>query len=217
MIYTSDRHLFKVKSNDKQSTALYVFHVKVCSAKIKIEREKCSHINPNHIHGTQETAYEEYKINDRVKERCQKETKRPRAIFDEECAESSLQLQYSKRQRTYQVHRRKGIPKNPKSVNEVKDYFENEEICCRFENSLNKDPKPFYKETVVAAIFAYVIFCSELILQDLPEIRRLFIDGTFKVVPAGPFKQLLIIGMEFDSHVRKFCACNIKKFIVNGQ
>lgn len=131
LIYTSDRHLFKVKSNDKQSTALYVFHVKACSAKIKVEREKCSYINPNHIHGTQETAYEEYKINDRVKERCQKETKRHRVIFDEECAESSLQLQYSKRQRTYQVHRRKGIPKNPKSVDEVKDYFENEEICCR--------------------------------------------------------------------------------------
>lgn len=141
LVYTSDRHLFSVKSNDKPSTALYVCHVKACSAKIKIEHGKCSYIDPNHIHGTQEKAYEEYKINDRVKDRCQKDTKRPRTIFDEECSESSLQLQYSKRQRTFQVHRRKGIPKNPKTVDEVKDYFENEEIRGRFGNSLNKDPK----------------------------------------------------------------------------
>lgn len=203
LIYTSDHHLFNMKSQGR-----YVCHVKDCPAKIKIENMICSYTNSSHIHGTQETTYEEYKISDRVKERCLNETKRPREIFNEECATSTLPLQYAKRQRTYQKHQRKGIPKNPKTVDDVKSYFEQQEIRDRYGKSLNTNPKPFYNETVVTSMFAYVIFCSEVILQNLPPIRRLFIDGTFKVVPAGPFKQLLIIGIENDSHVSIFCMCN---------
>lgn len=133
---------------------------------------------------------------------CQRKKKRPREIFDEESSKSSLPLQYAKRQRTYQLHQRKGIPKNPKSVEDVKTYFDREDIRARFGELLHMDkPLPFYKGTVVTALFAYVIFCSDTILRNLPDIRRLFIDGTFKVVPAGPLKQLLIIGIEYDGHV----------------
>lgn len=121
LIYTSDHHLFNVKSKDKPSHSLYVCHIEECPAKIKIENDQCTYITSNHIHGTQEAAYEEYKINDQqIKERCLKEKKRTREIFDEECANSSLALQYAKRQRTYQLHQRKGFPKNPKSIDDEK-------------------------------------------------------------------------------------------------
>lgn len=205
LIYTSDHHLFNLKSKVKTSHALYVCHINYCSAKIKIEDNQCSYITSTHIHGTQEGTYEEYKLNDKIKTRCNKEMKRPREIYDEECAKSSVPLQYAKRKRTYQIHQRKGIPKNPKTIDDVKSYFEQEEIKERFGKSLHDKPTMFYKETVITALFAYTIFCSEIILQNLPTIRQLFIDGTFKVVPSGPFKQLLIIGIELDSHVSIPC------------
>lgn len=113
LIYTHDHHLFNLKSKDTPSRSLHVCFIKDCPAKIKIENDnKCSYL-------TQPYPYEEYKLNHRIKERCVKEKKRPREIFDEECSESSLPLQYAKRQRTYQQHQRKGIPKNRKSVDDV--------------------------------------------------------------------------------------------------
>lgn len=206
LIYTQDCHLFNVKYKNSPSSSRHVCHVNNCPAKIQIENDnQCRYITSNHIHGTQEAAYEEYKLNNRIKERCLTEKKRPIELFDEECSQSSLQLQYAKRQRTYQRHQRKGIPKNPKTVDEVRNYFDQDEIRTKFGKTLHKDgPLPFYKDTVITLMFSYVIFCSESILQNLPSVRRLFIDGTFKVVPAGPFKQLLIIGIEYDGHVSRF-------------
>ncbi len=201
LIYTNDKHLYKIKK--KPSHWLCNCYVTDCPETVKVINNVVSPININHIHGTQESVHAELKLVDTVKQRCQKEKKTPRQIFDEErsARPDASDLQFAKRQRTFQNHQQKGIPKNPKNVEDVKRYFEQEEILSRFGHTKHNIPKKFHYATVVTAMFSYVIFASEMILEKLPDIQRLRIDGTFKAVPAGPFKQLLVISIDLHGHV----------------
>lgn len=88
---------------------------------------------------------------------------------------------------------RNELPKNPTTIDEVKSYFENEVVLGKLGKSMHKEPKLFYQFTVVMDLFSYIVFASQTILERLPAVLNLRIDGTFKVVPAGPFKQLLIV------------------------
>ncbi|KAJ6642696.1 hypothetical protein Bhyg_07650, partial [Pseudolycoriella hygida] len=157
-----------------------------------------------HIHGVQEAAYNEFKLNDRIKNRCKvNKNATPRVVFNEECQmdrKSSKNIQFGRRQRTYQRCQRQGIPRNPKTLDEIKTYLEQEEVLNRIGKTLHCEPKMFYQQTVITALFAYCIFASESILTNLPAILNMRIDGTFKVVPAGPFKQLLIICVDVSGH-----------------
>lgn len=174
---------------------------------MKIECNQCFYVNgrSNHTHSNQESKYKEFKLEKTVKLRCENENNKPRDIFNEECAlnqEAGDNLQYAKRYRNYKYHQSKGIPKDPKSLLEVKNFFDNEEVLKRFSETLNaQKPHKFYQETVITPYFGYIIFSSEAILNDLPEIRQIRIDGTFKCVPRGPFKQLLIISYDYSDHV----------------
>lgn len=207
LLYTSDKHLFKIKV--KPAHWLCDCLIKDCPAKVKIVNNRCSYINSNHIHGTQQSVYAGLCVTDKVKKRLAIEKKTPREIFNEERSARSdaSHLQFAKRQRTFQHHQRKGIPKNPTTVEEMKNYFEQEEIVSKFGHTKHEEPKKFHHATVITAMFSYVIFASEMILGNLPQIRRLLIDGTFKVVPAGPFKQLLVISIELHGHV----SCSVLK------
>ncbi|KAJ6639458.1 hypothetical protein Bhyg_12203, partial [Pseudolycoriella hygida] len=175
-----------------------------CPARIKIENDRSSYLMSTHIHGVQEAAYNEFKLNDRIKNRCKvNKNATPRVVFNEECQmdrKSSKNIQFGRRQRTYQRCQRQGIPRNPKTLDEIKTYLEQEEVLNRIGKTLHCEPKMFYQQTVITALFAYCIFASESILTNLPAILNMRIDGTFKVVPAGPFKQLLIICVDVSGH-----------------
>lgn len=157
-------------------------------------------------HGNQESVHKKLKVDNKIKLRCSNrhEKKRLREIFDDECElnpDVGINMQYAKRKRCLSMHKSKGIPKNPKTISEVKEYFDKPEILSKFGMTLHQTPKIFYQEIVITASFAYVIFCSESIISDLPLVRRTKIDGTFKSVRCGPFKQLLIIATDFANHV----------------
>lgn len=201
LLYTNDKHLFKIKT--KPAHWLCDCLVTDCPAKVKIVNNRCTYIMATHIHGTQEAMYAGLKLTDKVKQRCAIEKKTPKEIFDEErsALPDASDVQFAKRQRTFQTHRRKGIPNNPKNVEEMRDYFEREEIKAKFGQTKHEIPKKFHHATIITTLFSYVIFASEMVLENLPDIQCLRIDGTFKVVPAGPFKQLLVISVDKNDHV----------------
>lgn len=68
---------------------------------------------------------------------------------------------------------------------------------------INKD-KPFYNCTVIEDNFQYTIFSSGNLLERLatmPAQRSYHVDATFKVVPNGSYKQLMIIHVAYNEHV----------------
>jgi len=210
LLYSSDKQLFQ-KKNDKKSVIYYNCYRKECGAKVKVDStDHCSYVNgaSTHIHGIQEGTYKQLKVDNRMKIRCATEKKRPREIFDEECIdnqEATANMQFAKRHRTLKYHQSKGIPQNPKTLQDVEAFFKNEEIIAKIGRTLHTtDPKLFYQDTVIKSNFAYVIFSSESILANLPESRIVRIDCTFKCVPKSPFKQLLILQTDHLDHVSLF-------------
>lgn len=148
----------------------------------------------------------EFKLETKIKSRCASEKKRPKDIFDDECLKKqkvSSGLQFSKRVRSLVRHQTRNIPKNPKTIEEAQPFFKNVDINRTIGKTLDEEPKDFYFETVVTSSFAYQIYFSEKILEFLPLSLKMRIDGTFKVVPKGPFMQLLIISVEFRDHVSR--------------
>lgn len=73
------------------------------------------------------------------------------------------------------------------------------------------NPRPFFKACIEDGNSSFCIFVSEHCFQIIDDNilegnRRFLIDGTFKIVPHGCFKQLLIIYVEYVEKV------NIKIF-----
>lgn len=201
-----ENHLYSYKSTEKSVD--YYECYKKCGVRIKIENGKCHYVNVEkrvHSHGSQDDVYKKLCLENTMKIRCSVENKRPRDVFNEEVNShqaSGSDLQYSKRRKTLKYHQNKGIPKNPTTLDEVKEYFEAQEIIKKFSTTLNEiDPRPFYQGTVIKPNFAYMILSSELILTDLPIDLKIRIDATFKIVPKGPFKQLLIMSCDHLDHV----------------
>lgn len=214
LLYSSDKHLFQ-KRNEKKSISYYNCYVKECKAKVKVDSKYstpcCSYEDgaSTHIHGVQEHTYQRLAVGNRMKVRCSTEKKRPREIFNEECIENQRateNMQFAKRSRTFRYHLGKGIPRNPKTLQDVEAFFKNKEIIEKIGKTLHTtEPKLFYQDTVVKSNFAYVIFSSESILANLPENRSVRVDCTFKCVPKSPFNQLLILQTDYMNHVSRLC------------
>lgn len=205
LVYTNDKHLFRISSK-AQSGVIYMCYVTGCSARIKIANDTCSYMagKSAHIHGSQELSYEQFKLECAMKQRCSKEKKMPQEIYNEACGKNQEvgdTIQYAKRARSLTFHQTRNIPKNPKTVEEAKAFFENVEIMNTIGKTLHKDSKQFHCETVITRSFAYQIFASLTILLNLTDNVRARVDATFKVVPKGPFKQLLIFSIDIENHV----------------
>lgn len=207
LLYSSDKHLFQ-KSSDNNSVSYYACYVEGCKSRIKVTSAvNCSYTvgASTHIHGIQEKTYLRLQSDHTLKIRASTENKRPREIFDEECGsnqEATADMQFAKRHRTMRYHQRKGIPRNPQTLAEVKEFFDNRDVMDKIGSTLHaKEPRLFYQHTVIRANFAYVIFSSESILANLPDSRTIRVDCTFKCVPKSPFKQLLILQTDHLNHV----------------
>ena len=97
--------------------------------------------------------------------------------------------------------------KSPQTAVEVTAAFQMEEIWNKFGLSKSDDPRPFFKACIKEPDFAYCIFSSEKIINIIkeyipPSKRKYLVDATFKIVPQGCFKQLLILHVDyFDEKV----------------
>lgn len=203
LLYTSDHHLFQC-CKKKPTGGVYSCYVKQCSAKVNLDGNKCVY-HPEHsahCHEVQTSTYNTFKTEQAIKDRCKLEPKKPRVIYNEECVnDTGNDVQYDKRRRHLHRIQSNKIPKSPNTTAEVLLYFALELISIAFGKTQDK-ANVFYSETVNLKNFGYSIFVSENFLNNLPSIRNYRIDGTFKCVPRGPFKQLLIISVDMGNHVR---------------
>lgn len=100
------------------------------------------------------------------------------------------------------------LPPNPKTPADIIESFNIPAIMEQYGTAVaafGKEASPFFREVHVDPDFAYAIFASQPIIDQMatltPERRHFYLDGTFKVVPYGQFTQLLIIHTEFYEKV----------------
>lgn len=98
-----------------------------------------------------------------------------------------------------QKNRNHGVPKAPETVAEIRESISRAEIYDFYCKTDHQDGREIFLDHLYdGKDFSYCIFSSKKIMQHIeqstkPNERRYLIDGTFKVVPFGSFKQLLII------------------------
>lgn len=109
--------------------------------------------------------------------------------------------------RTLQNVKKKALPKSPKTANEVREFFENDDLRDQYgktirlnaDGTTNYDGQTmFFKTAFESDEFSHVIFASDDIVKSIeksstPENRVILTDATFKIVPRGIFTQLLIV------------------------
>lgn len=115
-------------------------------------------------------------------------------------------LQFKNIKSTLYRKRQAKVPKNPQSVSEIIDHFDNTEIFDAFGTSLHQEKSAFYDFSFENRQFSYCIFsskrCIHLIQDKIPiNERHILMDATFKVVPKSPFTQLLIIYVRYHKKV----------------
>lgn len=105
-------------------------------------------------------------------------------------------------------------PPSPLTIDELEKKISDETIknsflmCHQTKDERNEQKKPdeFFNGTIKGDGFSCAVFSSpktiELIGDIPPSKRKYFVDGTFKIVPIGPFSQLLIIHIGYLKSVR---------------
>lgn len=106
-------------------------------------------------------------------------------------------------QRGLQYLTAKVFIRSPSTPNEIVESFNLERIWNEYGITKHEDnPCHFFKACIQEDGFSYCIFFSETIASIitehiLPQQRKYMIDGTFKIVPMGVYKQLLIIHVDY--------------------
>lgn len=102
------------------------------------------------------------------------------------------------------------MPSPPRSVNDVVQAFQNENVMRTYGMSKYDSAQTFFKYACEVPDGSFVIFASPIIIDYINrhinvEDRKYLLDATFKVVPytnGNIFKQLLIIHIEYINKVR---------------
>lgn len=99
------------------------------------------------------------------------------------------------------------MPSSPQSISEIIEAFKNLDVmetygCTLQTVDIDNNPLPkkytFFDIAIEKSTHSFCVFSSkatiELINQHIPlEERHILMDATFRIVPIGPFKQLLIL------------------------
>jgi hypothetical protein len=109
-------------------------------------------------------------------------------------------------ERNLRRYKGSAFPSSPLNATGVLEVFEQESVNKHFGMSQHEIPNQFYKGTQVTANFENTFFASdkiiELIKKNIPSSKRsYFMDATFKIVPIGSFRQILIIYIEYIGKV----------------
>lgn len=110
--------------------------------------------------------------------------------------------------RTLQNIRSSTMSQPPQNADEIKAVFLQLEFFEEFGRSKHDEKRDFFKVAFSCNEFQYCIFASDTIIDQMREMpdRTILMDATFKVVPCGEFKQLLII---YVGYLNKVCICQI--------
>lgn len=106
-------------------------------------------------------------------------------------------------QRGLQYLTQKVFTRSPTTPVEIIEAFNREMVWTQYGITKHSEtPCHFFKACIQEPQFSYCIFFSEHIGNMIgeyipPSHRNFLIDGTFKIVPQGCFKQLLIIHIDY--------------------
>lgn len=99
------------------------------------------------------------------------------------------------------------FPSSPLTAAGVLEVFQQDNVNKLFGLTRHDIPNQFYKGTEVTPNFENTFFASDAIIKLIKEYipnekRDYFMDATFKIVPIGSFRQILIIYIEYIGKVR---------------
>lgn len=97
---------------------------------------------------------------------------------------------------------------SPKTTAQVIEAFNFENVWTNFGITKDKEnPRHFFTACIADEMYSFCLFSSlktiDLIKENiLPAKRTYLMDATFKIVPHGCFKQLLVIYVEYFEEVK---------------
>lgn len=121
-----------------------------------------------------------------------------------------IDIDYNKHQRTFQRLKRGVLPENPLTVGEMNAAFAKEKIFKCYGQTLHiQNPHRFFDTAIETKDYSFSVFSSkatiELITANIPPAERhILMDATFRILPVGPFKQLLILYVRKQKQVSAF-------------
>lgn len=95
---------------------------------------------------------------------------------------------------------------SPENVEGVAAAFRQECIMERYGYTYGSPRQAFYRGSVVEDAYAFTVFVSPSVVAHIsscPAGQQYHIDGTF-ALPHGAFKQLVVIHLAIQNHVRRF-------------
>lgn len=213
LIYTTcDKQLFKKNKNETDGGKAYVCYYKQskCNAKVVIRDGIGFYEEKSHSHSAdQEKEYKKFSEEFKIKQRCQSDPNLSlRQIFDEETDGSTSDSNFEKLKSTMISHKKKVLPKNPSSAEEVESYLEQQIVS----GLLAESPTALTYLYVKRDDYAYLMFQNINILEKLPVDRSYNINSSMRVVPAGFFVVLLTISVIKKDMVRKLMENYISHF-----
>lgn len=127
-------------------------------------------------------------------------------IVDFICRQQDFKTPYDSIKRNLRQLRVHGLPKPPTNCAEIKEVFEKNNIFEKFGYSKHQNREKFYNGCFENKSFSYCVFSSMTTIKLIEKhvIREnltILMDGTFKIVPLGCFKQILIIYAEYSGKV----------------
>lgn len=114
---------------------------------------------------------------------------------------------FTKKKRTLQRLKRGVLPKNPTSVADILSALIDKAVLDTYGKTIHENENhKFYNGAVETSKYSFCVFSSpktaQLMQQHIPTAERdILMDATFRIVPVGPFKQLLILYIRYNNKV----------------
>lgn len=204
----AEGHMYKRHSVYKNKIT-YKCYEEGCPSRVLMSEDNVLTRNDKiHLHEDQNALYKELQTRaDLLKLVAEQKTTNIRSIFNgvmERNQDSSLK--FNTVRRSLQRKRAGSMPPSPTSAAEILAAFDDPEIMETFGNSKHNESRPFFMTAYEEEKFSYCIFASkasiDLVHGYIEEKDRCFLaDATFKVVPDGIFRQLLIVFVEYVDKV----------------
>lgn len=125
-------------------------------------------------------------------------------LFEKRDGFRNTQLDHRRIKQTLLRHKNKTYPKDPGTVEGIRETFLQEDILKDYGSNLEGD-EDFYINTVVEKDFAFTMFASKFVIDFIekniePSSRTYLMDGTFDSLP-NAYYQLLVISIEYNNDV----------------
>lgn len=218
LVYTtSDCQLFRRVKETKGTVDYKCYYEQGCKAKIYIENGVCrrKRTSKPHNHRNQENEYKSFNEEYSIKIRSQTDPfLSPRAICDEVASTSdadsnvSSDSKYRKHRSSIYYNRRKVMPLNPTNLEEAQEYLNLEYVKDILEKPVGNELVFHITSSNEESLI--IIFASEGILTNLPELRHAVLTSSMHVVPSSCiFKALLTVSVIKNDDVSKSSASSL--------